>query len=104
MDAKACKRIGGRWQNRPMRACTIDNTTKINSLIKHAKHLGTEVIRGGGGLKTKTFNAYKKGKEIIVTNHYGLDLVNAKIYATKSGFELDYPHTTWEKYTVPFAP
>jgi hypothetical protein len=77
---------------------------EIIGLTKNADHIGTNFLPGGPmGLKTKTFNLYKtKDNKYIVTNHYGTELVNARIYETEEELHKDYPESfAWNKYSFP---
>jgi len=101
-----CKKLGGKLE----REGTCIVTPEIaNDLVEFSVHIGTNLLKPDGiaGLKTKTFNAYRiDEKKYIVTNHYGLDLVNAAIYEDEKALKKDYPKGEKEfvKYTMSLFP
>lgn len=101
-----CRKLGGKLE----REGTCMVTPEIaNDLVEFSLHIGTNLIKPDGiaGLKTKTFNAYRIDEEkYIVTNHYGLDLVNAAVYADKKALKRDYPkgEKDFTKYAMPLLP
>lgn len=85
----------------------LENTTEIERLVSKSKHLGTSVLRGFDGIKSKTFNLYKiPSGEFLVTNHYGVELVNAMKYKNENDLKKDWKNgiKEFEKYYCPFAP
>ena len=118
-DKIECEKIGGKWEEHGIAkitekikwnrasGCLMEDPIKISDFINKTEHLGTFFIPGEGAwLRTKTFNAYKMDDIIIVTNHYGTELINAKIYPNKKEFEIDNPPNKikFRKYTYPLFP
>ena len=73
-------------------------------MIKNAKHVGTWFIEGGAGLETKTFNLYALPNGYIITNHYGLDLINATTYPDMSAVKSAFGEVKWVQYHTLLLP
>jgi hypothetical protein len=86
----------------------INDKDEIGELMKNSQHLGTSFIKGHPGtLKTKTFNLYElEDSELLVTNHYGDELVNACVYPNEENLMKHYSKGKKEFniYRMPLLP
>jgi hypothetical protein len=82
----------------------LTDTAKIEKMIAGAQHIGTSFIEGGAYLETKTFNLYALRNGYIVTNHYGLDLINATRYPDMGAVKKDFGDVKWVQYHLPLLP
>jgi hypothetical protein len=86
----------------------LNDRSVIKEKIASGKHLGTSFIKGiPCVLKTKTFNLYLQDDgTYLVTNHYGDDLINARVYSDVDELKTSFPGglDEFHYYRLPLLP
>lgn len=89
-----------------MKYLKMDDKKEINKLIRESEHKGTFFIPPPiPQLKTKTWNKYMMNNgKILITYHYGTELMSARIHDDEDGVKEQLPEASWNIYRLPLLP